>query len=73
MKTNPNDAAFTQVIGMNGNPTLGQGLTKREYFAIMIMQGLLSAGYTGDVSEISVNRANAIISELNRRTSGELK
>lgn len=46
------------------------GLTKREYFAVHLMQGLLArptapAG-NGSVSEISVAAADALIAELNK-------
>ena len=38
-KTEPNQAAFACV---DGNSHLQEGLTKREYFASMAMQGLLT-------------------------------
>jgi len=40
------------------------GLTKREYFAAMAMQGLLSAGRQ-DI-ELAVNYADELINELNK-------
>jgi hypothetical protein len=45
------------------------GLTKREYFAAMAMQGLLarqSTGSTKDYADIAVNQADALITELNK-------
>lgn len=44
------------------------GLTKREYFAAMAMQGLLaraSRGTTREYAEIAVDAADALITELN--------
>jgi hypothetical protein len=37
MKTNPND-----VVTYNENINFGRGLTKREYFAALLMQGMLA-------------------------------
>jgi hypothetical protein len=46
------------------------GLTKREYFAAMAMQGLLSTvpeSFNGrEIAEISVNMADALIEALNK-------
>ncbi len=42
------------------------GLTKREYFAAMAMQGLLASNNSSlDLAKISVNMANYLIKELN--------
>lgn len=69
MKTNPNDPAG---IGINRNEwgVASEGLTKREYFASMALQGLLS-GRNADVSaetlaKQSIMAADALIDELNK-------
>lgn len=48
------------------------GLSKREYFAAMAMQGYTSAGSTGmpqayDLAVLSVNLADALILQLNKK------
>lgn len=47
------------------------GLTKREHFAAMAMQGLIhraSRGYSiADLAELSVVAADALLAELDRR------
>jgi hypothetical protein len=49
------------------------GLTKRETFAAMAMQGLLAAGYTqstfGDLQSDAVRHADALLAELSKTTS----
>jgi len=42
------------------------GLTKREYFAVMAMQGLLSNGTRALVASESVSMADALLKELNK-------
>jgi hypothetical protein len=47
------------------------GLTKREYFAAMAMQGYIAAGANGmppsaDIAQHAVRAADAMITELNR-------
>lgn len=51
MKTNPNDSAFSrQAYFVDGGGDFGaEGLTKREYFAAMAMQGLLANSYNDGV------------------------
>ena len=68
MKTNPNDATFSNACDVDGNPTLGYGLTKREYFAAMAMQGLLakSTATKEMIAEMAVEHAEALINELNK-------
>jgi hypothetical protein len=76
MKTYKNDliTAFTEVgevtrgVGMTRWRT-HNGLTKREYFAAMAMQGLLSNGSLGDrlVSQNAVIYADLLIEELNKQ------
>ena len=56
--TNPNDAAFSY------------GLTKREYFAAMALQGLLAQPSYLDFhlkAEKAVRLADALIEELNKK------
>lgn len=75
--TNPNGPAFSQHIDpYNG---IALGLTKREYFAAMAMQGILSnpglnpekrGGAAREwLSEVSCKVADALIAELNRKTA----
>lgn len=54
----------------------GIGLTKREHFAAMAMQGLLSACYINEdliigphISRLSIEQADALIAELNKEKS----
>ncbi len=71
MKTNPNDSAFSRpaVFGSDGGSS---GLTKREYFAAMAMQGFCSFDPPSapDKSAIlamcAIEMADALISELNK-------
>lgn len=61
MKTNPNDATFaTQAREF--------GLTKLEYMATQIMQGLASRAIHADdsLAESAVKLARALIDELNK-------
>lgn len=76
MTTNPNDSA----IGYDGPDHHANGLTKREYFAAMAMQGLIADGaadYEGDenkhgnvcdpagLADEAVELADALIYALN--------
>ena len=66
-KTNPDDFAFACV---DGNSHLQEGLTKREYFAAMAMQGILSSDINtnlsiGTVTEYAVRQADSLIKALN--------
>jgi len=67
MKTIGNYCAFP--AGMNDN----QGLTKREYFAIMALQGLLAgADFNMQLNELvlqSLSCADALIKALNAEDS----
>lgn len=58
-KTNPNDPVI-EVFGV----------TKREYFAALAMQGLLANRYSNgerhEIANIAVNQADALIAELNK-------
>lgn len=80
MKTNPNDAAYPLTFdnetlegladaykSNDKNLEVG-GLTKREYFAAMAMQGL-SVDWTRENEKIAVHAvliADALIAELNK-------
>ena len=70
--TNPNDAAFSKAAFYNENTGMDQaqeGLTKREYFAALAMQGLLANNiYTNVANVVSANaveHADALIAQLN--------
>ncbi len=72
MNTNPHDLACP-LIDTTGNrgPYLNLGLTKREYFAAMAMQGLLACPARTDapddfVAQWAVNAADALIAALNK-------
>ena len=76
MKTNPNDpiAYVDELQAIEGseeyNRFLNYGLTKREYFAAMAMQGLISNSLSGrgpnGCAQDSVRFADALIEELNK-------
>lgn len=69
--SNPKDTAFPSAFGDGISAT--KGLTKREYFAALALQGLLSSapveanlnvkGY----AEASVKLSDALIEELNKQ------
>lgn len=75
-KINPNDPAYPINIPeghtlVNGIP--GNGLTKREYFAGLAMQGLIAGWTTGmpndefkQLSELSTRISDAVLAELNK-------
>jgi len=64
--TNPNENAFPEVPGGF------TGLTKREYFAAMAMQGVMTGpdykhvDSASKVAEWAVAQADALINELNK-------
>ncbi|GGH02878.1 hypothetical protein [Pedobacter zeae] len=73
MKTKPNDPINpSTTLQYSGNAQLGDikvttdGLTKREYFAALALQGLLSYHGGGLLAERAVEQANALIYELNK-------
>lgn len=73
MKTNGNDPANPTIgweITSHGDPvsiTDQHGLTKREYFAAMAMQGMLSDPERyGVIAKGAVKFADALIKELNK-------
>lgn len=74
--THPNDSAFAKPAfvseqGVVDHPQ--EGLTKREYFAAMAMQGYCGGEFTGqsgkphkDMAEWSVEMADSLIEALNK-------
>lgn len=69
-KTNPND--YVDAFDTHdGNWPMSSGMTKREYFAIESLKGILSAGVDHDIprgdtpEEWAVRHADALIQELN--------
>jgi len=62
--TNPNDSATGFAWSQEQQGT--SGLTKREYFAAMAMQGLLSNPNTIFETQYAVIIADALIAELNK-------
>jgi len=78
MKTNPNEpiSPFTE-LDEQGRPfQFYSGLTKREHFAGLVMQGLLAcnATYGGSTTQYSMlahdalKHADALIQELNKES-----
>ena len=68
--TNANDLVNPSVSA-NGY-VIKQGLTKREYFAAMAMQGLLADSIPASIEvnvKLSVEAADALIKALNQTTS----
>jgi hypothetical protein len=69
--TNGNDQAFASVgEGFNNSLYSAPGLTKREYFAAMAMQGLVASDTTHelgyeDAAKWAVKHADALIAALN--------
>lgn len=76
MKTNPNESASPITTVIDGNwiqepPENRKGLTKREYFAAIAMQGLLA--YDGLIPhrynmDRAVRMADNLIESLNKET-----
>ena len=61
---------INSIPDLNNHPSLWIGLTKREYFAAMAMQGYISCGKSSVISittlaECSVQQADALIKALN--------
>lgn len=65
-KTEPNQAAFAYFNEMNSWQT---GLTKREYFAAIVMQGIVTPGIPKELyarfAKDAIQLADALIKELN--------
>jgi hypothetical protein len=68
MKTEPTDSI--NYIPSSGQYAAEHGLTKRELFAAMAMQGFLSDYQTNastqEFAKVSVQMADALIEELNK-------
>lgn len=67
-KTNGNDPAFSKSAFYHPDGTFDlpeNGLTKREFFAIMILQGLIAKGIPFAENN-AVLRADDLIKELNK-------
>lgn len=69
MKTNPNDCAFP----FDRNKIIVGGLTKREYFAAMALQGILSCDNRTTLGKIvainAIRYADDLINQLNEKPS----
>lgn len=77
MKTNPDEPISTNAGTWNDDNLrthVGRGLTKREYFAAMAMQGLIANSKTTpelgrvEIVRHAVAHADALIEELNKNT-----
>jgi hypothetical protein len=70
-RTNSEENAFACIAAWDGNFIGSNGLTKREYFAGLAMQGMFSQdGFllkdTKELSEIAVKCADALLEELSK-------
>ena len=72
MSTRPGDPAYPVTDYTGDYPITEPGLTKREYFAALSMQGLITRGYEGGQSipqdimaSWAVGAADALIAALN--------
>jgi hypothetical protein len=69
---NGNDSAYPLEIATG---QYNSGLTKREFFAAMALQGLLADPYStqefADMASMSVQVADALIAELSKEVQGE--
>lgn len=82
MKTNPNDpATASKVYEESGNDILGEvpvfksGLTKREHFAALALQGIIAAQTPGIKMQIATDAviyADELIMALNRTTNQKI-
>lgn len=68
---NKDKPAFSVTIKDNGNPThpTAMGLSKREYFAAIAMQGLLACRYPiskEDIARESVSQADELLKALEK-------
>jgi len=70
--SHPNDPAFAQ----NPNTLLDTGLTKREYFAAMVLQGMVANPDNSETAErfafAAVEMADALIDALNKKLESEI-
>lgn len=68
-KTDANDQAFPLPEDPSADSLIPTGLTKREYFAGLALQGCIISGSTGRLSDYAndaVNLADALIEALNK-------
>lgn len=75
--TNPNDTAFPEdVSGTREYTDIKGGLTKREYFATMAMQGIMSNGvlskFLGQEAELSGRLIEHTVAILSKRCADAL-
>ena len=63
LPASPIDNAQYDSCSLNGDLT---GLTKREHFAGLAMQGLLASGSYTDLIHCSVSYADALLAELDK-------
>lgn len=66
--TQPNESAFARPSSSTSHQ---DGLTKREYFAAMAMQGMMTEYgmyVQRDIAKISVSMADALIEQLNKQS-----
>lgn len=71
MNTNPDDAAFSRPFGTDGQcrgSTPEFGLTKREYFAAMAMQGLLANDSYPKANRTVLGPSNKLIPSFRNST-----
>jgi hypothetical protein len=69
MNTLPNDMVAARVLKVEGLEQRAGGLTKREYFAALAMEGLIVtlATHPEDAARLAVRHADQLIEALNRR------
>ncbi len=51
---NPPDNPFAFPVTMNGNQTVNQGITARDYFAAKAMQAIIATGFAREQKEQTV-------------------
>lgn len=77
MKTNPDDLInqpkkYSESIKRDGLECFSGGLTKREYFAALILQGIKASTpgcFQQDCSQFAVEQADSLIEQLNKETT----
>ena len=70
--TNPNEPIVLTSSNHDSNFISPVGLTKREYFAAMAMQGLLASDrFIPNIGDESVSRADRLIKTLNASVNNE--
>ena len=70
-------AAFPQILESEDGPVATKGLSKREYFAAMAMQGILAQGkYNHSITQLAVDSvmmANTLVIALNNTDNPNLQ